>query len=165
MATHGGERDGRIPRGQESLRAADQDRQHVADWLYAALNEGRLSLNEYDDRVRSAYGARTYAELNALLDDLPPAVQSAALAVPPRQPPTPSAPTGRPPSKLPMALMVLWTIWGCVVAVNLVVWMLVSVTTGDLIYPWPVWVAGPSGAALLGVTVGVQAIRRSRAQP
>ena len=35
----------------ETLRAADADRQKVADQLKAALDEGRLSLHEYDDRV------------------------------------------------------------------------------------------------------------------
>ncbi len=160
MATHGGERESR---GHDSLRAADVDRQHVADQLYAALNEGRLSLGEYDERVRHAYAARTYAELNGLLGDLPSAPRTGTVAVPPREPPTPQSPSGRPLRKLPLALMILWTIYGSVVAINLVVWFLVRVTVG-FVYPWPIWVAGPPGAALLAVTVGVQAIRRSNRQ-
>lgn len=159
MATHGGEP---IPR-PDLLRAADVDRQHVADQLYAALNEGRLDLGEYDERVRHAYAARTYADLDNLLNDLPPANRGNAVAVPQREPPTPTAPStpsDRPPKRLPTALMILWTVYGGVVAINLVVWLLVFVTAGP-VYPWPIWVAGPSGAALLAVTVGVQAIRRS----
>ena len=54
------------------------------------------------------------------------------------------------------------TIWLTVVSINVVVWVLVSGTTGHLIYPWPVWVAGPSGAALFAVSAGVTQIRRSR---
>jgi hypothetical protein len=156
MATHGGERNSR----PDSLRAADVDRQHVADQLYAALNEGRLDLGEYDERVRTAYAARTYADLDNLLNDLPPPDRDNAIAVPRREPPTPTAPSGRPPKRLPTALMVLWTVYGGIVAINVVVWFLVAVTVGG-IYPWPIWVAGPPGAALLAVTVGVQAIRRS----
>ena len=38
----------------------------------------------------------------------------------------------------------------------------VMVGNGSWVYPWPVWVAGPSGVALLSVTVGVQEIRRNR---
>ncbi len=61
--------------------------------------------------------------------------------------------------RLPMALMVLWTIYGCVVGINIAVWLLVCVTAGEFVYPWPVWVAGPLGALLLCATIGTQAIR------
>ena len=40
------------------------------------------------------------------------------------------------------------------VAINPIVLVLVSGTAGGLIYPWPVWVAGPAGAALLAVSAG-----------
>jgi Domain of unknown function (DUF1707) len=159
MATHGGERNPH----PDSLRAADVDRQHVADQLYAALNEGRLDLGEYDERVRNAYAARTYADLDGLLNDLPPPNRGQEVAVPQREPPTPTAPSppsGRPRKRIPTALMVLWTVYGGIVAINVVVWFLVMVTAGP-VYPWPIWVAGPPGAALLAVTVGVQAIRHS----
>lgn len=63
--------------------------------------------------------------------------------------------------KLPMALLVLWTVWGAVSAVNLMVWFLVVVTVAGDVYPWPVWLLVP-GAALAASTVGVQAIRRQR---
>ena len=58
-------------------------------------------------------------------------------------------------------LKVLWTIWLAAVAVNVVVWALVSGTGGHLAYPWPVWVAGPYGAALFAVSAGVTRFRRS----
>jgi hypothetical protein len=45
-------------------------------------------------------------------------------------------------------MRVLTTIWASVVAVNLVVWLLVSVTTGQFLYPWWIWVAGPPGVVL-----------------
>src|SRR5207245_11063022 len=63
---------------------------------------------------------------------------------------------------LPAVLKVLWTVWLAAVSVNVVVWTLVSGTGGHLAYPWPVWVAGPSGAALFGVSAGVTLFRRSR---
>jgi hypothetical protein len=161
MATHEGERN-RDASGRDALRAADEDRQKVAEFLHAALNEGRLTLAEYDDRVRTAYAARTYADLDALLNDLPP-VRSGQVAVPEHeQRPAPKPPVDDKVRRLPLALMILWTVWGGVVAVNVVVWLLVSITTGST-YPWPIWVAGPTGAALVATTVGVQAIRRQRA--
>jgi hypothetical protein len=53
------------------LRAGDADRERVAERLRTALDEGRLNLHEYDERLRDAYGAKTYADLDKLLADLP----------------------------------------------------------------------------------------------
>ena len=144
-----------VPRPEaETLRAADADRHKIADQLKASLDEGRLSLDEYDDRVRQAYAARTYAELLILVADLPkPGVSAAEVSA--RQ----AAEVRKAERKLPLALLVLWTIWGSATAVNLVVWFLVAVTVAGDIYPWPVWLLVP-GAALGATTVGVQAIRR-----
>jgi len=143
-------------RDAETLRAADADRHKIADQLKTALDEGRLSLNEYDDRVRQAYAARTYAELLILVADLPrPGVSAAEVSA------RKAAEVRRAERKLPMALLVLWTIWGAVAAVNLMVWFLVAVTVDGYVYPWPIWLLVP-GAALGASTVGVQAIRRQQ---
>ena len=137
----------------ETLRAADSDRQKIADQLKSALDEGRLSLHEYDDRVGQAYAARTYADLIALVDDLPrPGVSAADVAA--RR----EAEARRSARRMPTALIVLWTIWGALAAVNLVVYVLVAVSTSGDLYPWPIWMLVP-GAALGAVTVGVQTIR------
>jgi NhaP-type Na+/H+ or K+/H+ antiporter len=56
----------------------------------------------------------------------------------------------------------LWTIWLTAVSINVVVWALVSGTTAHLVYPWPLWVAGPYGAALFAVSAGVMQVRQSR---
>ena len=48
------------------------------------------------------------------------------------------------------------------VSVNVAVWVLVSGTTGHLQYPWPLWVAGPYGAALLAISAAVAQFRRDR---
>ncbi len=147
---------GRRPEQIETMRAADSDRHQVAEQLKAALDEGRLSLAEYDDRVREAYAARTYAELLVLVDDLPRAGMSAADVDAQR-----AAELKREARRMPMALMVLWTIWGAVTAVNVMVWFIVAATTGFDLYLWPVWLLVP-GAALAAVTVGVQSIRQRR---
>jgi hypothetical protein len=63
----GGERDG--------IRAADVDRDYVAERLGTAYGEGRLSKDEYDARLDEALRARTYGELDRLVGDLPPAMQ------------------------------------------------------------------------------------------
>ncbi len=48
----------------------------------------------------------------------------------------------------------LWRIWAAAVGVNVVVWLLVSLSNADLVYFWPMWVAGPSGAVLVFATIG-----------
>jgi hypothetical protein len=146
----------RRPEQVETMRAADADRHKIADQLKASLDEGRLSLGEYDERVRDAYAARTYAELLILVADLPTPGTSAAEVNAKR-----SAELRREARKLPMALTVLWTIWGAVTAVNIVVWVLVAATADSDIYLWPVWLLVP-GAALAAVTVGVQRIRHQQ---
>ncbi len=45
-------------------------------------------------------------------------------------------------------MRVLTIILASAVAINVVVWVLVSLTGGEFVYPWPVWVAGPPGAVL-----------------
>jgi hypothetical protein len=59
------------PLPREQMRAADADRQATVDQLRRAHDDGRLSLAEFDERVRSAYAARTYADLMRLTVDLP----------------------------------------------------------------------------------------------
>jgi Domain of unknown function (DUF1707)/Domain of unknown function (DUF4190) len=53
------------------IRAGDADREHVVDLLKGAYTEGRLSKDEYDDRVAKALSARTFADLDLLIADLP----------------------------------------------------------------------------------------------
>jgi hypothetical protein len=53
------------------LRASDADREDVVLRLHTAATEGRLSSDELDERVHDALTALTYADLDAVLDDLP----------------------------------------------------------------------------------------------
>jgi hypothetical protein len=52
-------------------RASDADRDRAADLLNAAYGAGRLSKDEYDARLENAFAARTYADLDQLVTDLP----------------------------------------------------------------------------------------------
>jgi hypothetical protein len=146
------------------LRAANKDRQAVVDRLQGAFVEGRLQLHEYDERVALAYQAVTYADLAALFADLPDdnpiAAPSSASTVAADRPA--KSPVQHPGliRDLPLALQILWTIWICVMLINLVVWTILAVTQGPQDF-WPIWLLVP-GAVLLGVTVGVQGIRRDR---
>jgi hypothetical protein len=47
-------------------------------------------------------------------------------------------------------MRVLTIVFSCIAAVNVIVWVIASVTNSELVYPWFLWVAGPP-AAVLGV--------------
>ncbi|GAA4540668.1 DUF1707 SHOCT-like domain-containing protein [Amycolatopsis samaneae] len=53
------------------LRAADGDRERVATVIQAAGAEGRLGLDEVEDRLTAVYAARYTDELAELTADLP----------------------------------------------------------------------------------------------
>jgi hypothetical protein len=54
------------------LRAADADRERVATLVQAAGTEGRLTLEEIEDRLGAVYAVKYTDELTALTADLPP---------------------------------------------------------------------------------------------
>jgi len=60
-----------LPSERGKLRAADADRDRVVGLLSTAYTEGRLSKDEYDARLDSATSARTYADLDQVVIDLP----------------------------------------------------------------------------------------------
>jgi Domain of unknown function (DUF1707)/Domain of unknown function (DUF4190) len=57
-----------------AMRASSADRERAVDVLKAGFAEGRLTQDEYNDRMGRAYTARTYGELMALTADLPAGV-------------------------------------------------------------------------------------------
>ena len=163
----------------QKMRVSDADRDETVVRLRAALDEGRLKMDEYLQRMELAYEAVTYADLGGLCSDLPVTRHDEVSPVP-AAPPAPKSLPGVAPvparaaaapvptgfyARLPAALKVLWTIWLVGVSVNFVVWVLVMGTTGHLVYPWPVWVAGPYGAVLLAISAAVMAGRRGRGHP
>ena len=148
---------------QQKMRASDHDRQEVVDRLRGALVDGRLKTDEFGDRVGLAYQAVTYGDLARLYADLPAVgSKTGREAAPPATGPLACVRRQGVLAGLPATLKVLWTIWLTAVSINVVVWALVSGTSAHLVYPWPLWVAGPYGAALLAVSAGVTQIRRSR---
>lgn len=53
------------------LRISDDDRHKVAEILREAAGEGRLDLDELDERIEATYAAKTYADLIPITADLP----------------------------------------------------------------------------------------------
>jgi Domain of unknown function (DUF1707) len=131
--------------GRDEMRAADADRQAVADKLRGALDEGRLNLHEYDERLQQAYAAKTYGDLDGLLTDLP--VATAALS----EPATVVVHTGRATVEW---LGHVWGSWASAVSITTAIWLVSCLAAQDLNYFWPVWVAGPWGVVLLWYSIG-----------
>jgi hypothetical protein len=57
--------------GDSGLRVSDAERQATAEQLQAHFAAGRLDMDEYEERLQQALGARTRGELDDLLKDLP----------------------------------------------------------------------------------------------
>jgi Domain of unknown function (DUF1707) len=104
-----------------SLRAADADREAVAERLRRAAGEGRLEPDELEERLHRALRARTYGELDRVVDDLP--ARGAAL--------TRSA-AGLPSARTALAVATR-------VSVALVVLALVLVDAALTVAWWLVW--------------------------
>lgn len=62
--------------GSPEVRVADQDRQQVAEVLRRHTADGRLTLDEFSERVGRALAARTRSDLEVLTSDLPPAPEA-----------------------------------------------------------------------------------------
>jgi hypothetical protein len=143
---------------QSDLRAGDADRERVAERLRIALEEGRINLHEYDERLRDAFSSKTYADLDKLLADLPNTTPpSQQQLVPAGEAPVPErwqlGPDGRYQGATRMWLAELWGSW---LRANAICWAIwgVSGFFGGWYFPWPVWVSVPWGVVLLFHTIG-----------
>ena len=120
------------------LRVSDVERTAVQERLRRAVGAGQLDLHEFDERLQGVWAARTRGELERVTLDLP--------EPPPPPPPTPRhrvfSDTGG-----GTAMRVLSTVWASVLAVNVVIWLLVSLLSEEPVHPWFIWLA-PSGAVL-----------------
>ena len=133
------------------LRAADTDRTRVAAVLGEHMSAGRLTVEEYDDRLARAYTAKTYGELDQLTADLPTAP---AVVAPVASGSTATAPVaavqggaGGP------TRAAAWRSWAVTALIVLTVWIVSMIGQGELTYPWPLWVIGPWGAVLVGQSI------------
>lgn len=132
---------GDVERG--GMRAADADRTIVAQRLQVAVDEGRLGLSDYDERLQAAYAARTYAELERVTADLPaPAVDQVAVA---RQ-------------EKDLARRHEWSegwrSWAGAALVMIAIWGATSLVSGTLLPFWPAIPLGIWAAVVLASALG-----------
>lgn len=176
---------------QPHLRAADTDRAAVAEVLGRHMSAGRLTLDEFDERLTRAYAAKTFGELAELTADLPPVDGAPARGAgrPPVQAPSPhpagTVPRGHAPGD-PAAwghasgatspwhhdswengddLRSAWRAWLTTGLIVLTVWAATSLASWEFLYFWPVWVIGPWGAVLLARTLTARTLTGGRGEP
>ena len=135
------------------MRAGDEDRDRTITVLREAFAEGRLTQDEFQQRLGKAQEAKTFGELDALTTDLPTAPPAAAPAV------AVPAPAGSAQVAVQdddgRSLRAGWYSWlGVSVLVN-VIYFATWITGGggSAPYYWPIWVMGPWGAAMVIATL------------
>lgn len=135
---------------RDQFRASDEDRERVAAILRDAHAEGRLTRDEFDERLDSTYAARTYYDLNGLLVDLPASggqlARPAGGSLAPKPSPGPIRTKARRAAR--KTLNAFWWIYAVVVTINVVIWVGVAGLPGDAPPFWPIFVAGPLGVIL-----------------
>ncbi len=145
------------PIDPDRVRAGNVDRERVVQRLNDAFAEGRLDVHELDERVAAAYAAKTVGELQPLLADLPSgsrkAWRPAEASTAPAPAPYLAAPARSKGGVARTALRAHFRAWLTVVLINVVIWAVVCIGSGELVYFWPIWVAGPWGAVLLAQAI------------
>jgi hypothetical protein len=136
------------------IRASDADRDRTAALLREHHAAGRLTAEEFNERLDKAYAAKTLGDLDQLLSDLP-GIDLYHLpdhSVERRGPtgfglPWLLAPRG---GGISPAWRAAWGSWASVSLVVFVIWLITAIGNHSANGLWFLWVAGPWGAVLLG---------------
>jgi hypothetical protein len=141
------------------IRASDEDRDRAVSLLREHHAAGRLDAEEFSERLDKAYAAKTLGELDELMADLP-AIDLYRLpdaGLPRYGRPKPGAsslveaaaarPGGlaRGHGRFSPVWVSAWGSWFTVSLVCFVVWAISGAG-----YPWPLWIAAPWGAIMVG---------------
>lgn len=116
----------------------------MLDRLRAARVEGRLDDDEFDERIRATFDARTYGELDALTVDLPPA------------PAPPAVAPGKAGDPVDSEFRSGVAAWAAASVTTAAIWSIICIAAGEFAHPWFLWVAGPWGTVLLVSWLGMR---------
>ena len=122
------------------MRAGDSDRDRTIAHLREAYAEGRLTSDEFQQRLELASSARTFGELDRITSDLPFPTQ-------PYEPATPE------PTVDDYRMRGRWVTWAGVALLLTFIWW---ASRGDDYDPsyWPAWAIVP-----WGIVLGIQTLR------
>jgi Domain of unknown function (DUF1707) len=140
--------------GDPRMRASDADRERTTTLLREHHAEGRLSPEEFSDRLDRALVAKTIGELDALLADLPgidlyrlPAAGIRAAPPGARRPrPRDSALERRSEGAVSPQRVATWAAWAAISALLFVAWLGLGLVSGGAAWvPWFLLVVVPWG--------------------
>ena len=136
------------------MRAADADRERVAAALREEMAVGRLTMEEFEERLSSVYAAKTWDDLRAQLTDLPVDITfegearaprppgSSPVASHPAAPPTGPHSGGSPVRRVPwftpfllipligLGIAVTHGAFGALIPIFIIVWCVLGVGRG-----------------------------------
>ena len=140
-----------IAQATPSVRVGDRERGKTANQLGQALAQGYLAMDEYETRIRAAFGAHTTAELGRLVADLPLAQLRR------------TDPRRREARRAAARRGVQFHLAGylAMVVIVLAVWLTVGLTAGAW-YFWPIWPILGAGIGVLGHAVPIRAMSWSQ---
>ncbi|RVX47116.1 uncharacterized protein DUF1707 [Nonomuraea polychroma] len=127
------------------MRASDSDRDRVAAILREHTAQGRITMDEFNERLEQLYQSKTYGELAKLTSDLPD--------VDLRNRPAKTAKAIESKDGMHSGMKAAWGAWAMASGINWVIWLIVSISSDGGVYPWPLWVMGPWGVILLVSTI------------
>ena len=149
-----------------TIRASDADRDALAEQLREHAATGRLTMDEFGERLEQVYAAQTYGDLDPLVQDLPGPDPYADLPVSPHGavPPRSAAAAAR--SSAPYEhgahapVAAAWGAWASTSFICWAIWLATGLSGAGLAGVWPVWVTVPWGGVLV-----TQAIRAGGQRP
>lgn len=128
--------------GDPRIRASDADRDRVASLLREHHAAGRLTAEEFHERMDRALEARTLGELDELLADLPAIdlyqLPDASLR---RAPPhlgqslLPADSSGQSPARFAPGTVAMG-VWAAVTSALIAIWAVAAVVGGGTWFPW-----------------------------
>ena len=115
-----------------AIRASDEDRERTATALSGHYAAGRLSLEEFQERLDRAYAAKTLGELSDLMTDLPGTGLSQLEGQPGGNPPLPGPRAHGTVQARDGNVPAFWRFWLAVTVGVSVLWLVSGPTVG----PW-----------------------------
>lgn len=143
--------------GDPRIRASDADRERTVTLLREHHAEGRLTAEEFSDRVDRAFAAKTLGELDALLADLPgidlyrlPAAGIRPAPPGARRPRSHHAAFDRrPPGSVSPRRIATWAAWAAISGLLFVAWLGLGLISGGAAWvPWFLLVVVPWGMVI-----------------
>jgi uncharacterized membrane protein YccC len=130
--------------GDANIRASDADRDRVVAALREHLAAGRLTTEEFSDRLDLAFAAKTLGDLDSLMADLPGA-DLGLIGERPAAPGPAAGPLDERLGEFSPAWRAVWRPWIAVTLFFFVLWLVTGAAGG----PWFVYPALVAGLLLL----------------